>query len=120
MESENIVQQKSYNYAIRIIKLYQYLAAEKKEYELSKQILRSGTSIGANIEEAVGGLSKKDFLAKLGISYREARETNYWLRLLKDTGYINNEQFSSLISDLEEILRIITAIQKTTKRNMNL
>ena len=120
MEGENIVQQKSYNYAIRIIKLYQYLTAEKKEYELSKQILRSGTSIGANIEEAVGGLSKKDFLAKLGISYREARETNYWLRLLKDTGYMNGKQFSSLISDWEEILRIITATQKTTKRNMNL
>ena len=115
IEKENIILNKTYNYAIRIVRLYQYLCNEKKEFELSRQILRSGTSIGANAEESIGGLSRKDFLAKLGVSYREARETRYWLRLLKDTNYISAEQAESMLEDLEEIIRIITAIQKTTK-----
>ena len=115
VERENIVLDKAYNYAIRIVKLYQYLCKEKKEFELSRQILRSGTSIGANVEESVGGLSRKDFLAKLGVSYWEARETRFWLRLLRDTDYISTEQSDSMLEDLEEIIRIITAIQKTTK-----
>lgn len=115
VERENIILDKTYNYAIRIVKLYQYLCKEKKEFELSRQILRSGTSIGANVEESVGGLSRKDFLAKLGVSYREARETRFWLRLLRDTDYISTEQSDSMLEDLEEIIRIITAIQKTTK-----
>lgn len=114
-EKENIILNKTYNYAIRIVRLYQYLCNEKKEFELSRQILRSGTSIGANAEESVGGLSRKDFLAKLGVSYREARETRFWLRLLRDTDYISTEQSESMLEDLEEIIRIITAIQKTTK-----
>lgn len=117
-ERENIILDKTYNYAIRIVKLYQYLCKEKKEFELSRQILRSGTSIGANVEESVGGLSRKDFLAKLGVSYREARETRFWLKLLRDTNYISTEQSDSLLEDLEEIIRIITAIQKTTKSNI--
>ncbi len=115
VERENIILDKTYNYAIRIVKLYQYLCKEKKEFELSRQILRSGTSIGANVEESVGGLSRKDFLAKLGVSYREARETRFWLRLLRDTDYISKEQSESMLEDLEEIIRIITAIQKTIK-----
>lgn len=115
VERENIILDKTYNYAIRIVKLYQYLCKEKKEFELSRQILRSGTSIGANVEESVGGLSRKDFLAKLGVSYREARETRFWLRLLRDTDYISTEQSDSMLEDLEEIIRIITAIQKTIK-----
>ena len=118
-EKENIILNKTYNYAIRIVKLYQYLCHEKKEFELSKQILRSGTSIGANLEESVGGLSRKDFLAKIGVSYREARETRFWLRLLKDTNYISAEQSENMLEDLEEIIRIITAIQKTTKATIN-
>jgi len=85
---------------------------------LSRQILRSGTSIGANVEEPIGGLSQKDFLAKLGVSYREARETRFWLRVLRDTDYISQEQRDSMLEDLEEIIRIITAIQKTTKSNI--
>lgn len=91
---------------------------EKKEYCLSKQILRSGTSIGANIEEASGGQSKKDFLSKLSIAYKEARETRYWLRLLHDTNYINNEMYNSLFNDCEELLKIISKIQTTTKENL--
>jgi four helix bundle protein len=98
-EKENIILDKTYNYAIRIVKLYQYLCKEKKEFELSRQILRSGTSIGANVEESVGGLSRKDFLAKLGLSYREARETRFWLKLLRDTNYISTEQCDSLLED---------------------
>jgi four helix bundle protein len=115
---ENIIQQKSYDFAVRIIKLYTYLSKEKKESTLSKQILRSGTSIGANIEEAIGGHSEKDFLSKLTISYKEARETRYWIRLLTDTDYITKEQSESLLIDLDEILRIITSIQKTVKAKL--
>lgn len=118
-EKENTILDKTYNYAIKIVKLYQYLCKEKKEFELSRQILRSGTSIGANVEESVGGLSRKDFLAKLGVSYREARETRFWLKLLRDTNYISTEQCESLLEDLEEIIRIITAIQKPQKAISN-
>ncbi len=82
---ENIIQQKSFVFAIRIINLYKHLTVQKKEYVLSKQILRSGTSIGANIEESIGGRSDKEFLFKLEIAYKEARETVYWLKLLKET-----------------------------------
>ena len=89
----------------------------KKEFVLSKQILRSGTSIGANTEEAMGGISKKDFIAKLSISYKEARETNYWLRLLKDTSYINENQYESLSKDCSEILKILYSIIQTSRIN---
>lgn len=89
---ENIIQIKSYAFAVRIVKVYQYLCEEKKEYVLSKQLLRSGTSIGANIEEAIGGQSGKDFYAKLTIAYKEARETHYWIRLLTDTNYLSKKK----------------------------
>jgi len=110
---ENIILTKTYSFALRIIKLYKYLIKEEKEYTLSKQILRSGTSIGANSEEAVGSISKKDFRAKFFISYKEARETHYWIRLLRDSDYIDSKLASSLLEDLDEILRIIGAILKT-------
>ncbi len=87
MKKDNIIQTKSYNFAVRIIKLYKHLSQEKKEFVLSKQLLRSGTSTGANIEEAIGGQSRKDFFAKLTIAYKEARESHYWIRLLKDTDF---------------------------------
>ncbi len=119
MKDNNVVKTKSYDFALRIIKLYQYIVVEKKEYTLSKQILRSGTSIGANIEEAIGGQSKKDFVAKLSISYKEARETHYWLRLLTDTGYISNGLSASLLNDCEELLKIIGSIIKTIKSSNN-
>jgi four helix bundle protein len=112
---ESIIQQKSYVFAKRIIKLYQYLIKEFKEYELSKQILRCGTSIGSNIEEAEGGQSDKDFISKISIAYKEARETKYRLRLLHDTDYINLKMFNSLFNDCEELLKIIGKIQITMK-----
>jgi len=115
----NFVQEKSYQFAIRIVKLYKYLCDEKKEFVLSKQLLRCGTSIGANIEEAIGGQSEKDFFAKLTIAYKETRETHYWIRLLTDTDFITSEQSKSLIIDVEELLKIIGSIQKTMKSKMN-
>ena len=117
MKLENVVQTKSYAFAVRIVKLYQHLINTKKEYVLSKQILRSGTSIGANVEEAIGGQSKSDFISKLSIAYKEARETSYWLRLLKDTDYLTLKEFESIYPDIEELCRIIGSIQKSTKGN---
>ncbi len=119
MKTENVVQTKSYAFAVRIVRLYQHLSSSKKEFVLSKQVLRSGTSIGANVEEAIGGQSRADFIAKLSIAYKEARETSYWLRLLKDTGYLTDAEFESIHTDAEEVCRIIGSIQKTTKGNAN-
>ena len=116
MEVENIIVKKSYDFAKRIVKLYLFLSKEKNEYILSKQILRSGTSIGANVEEAQGGQSKRDFIAKTQISLKEAKETRYWLRLLRDTDILETELANSLINDCEEILYILTAILKSSKR----
>ena len=101
-------------FALRIIRLYKYLTAHG-EYVLSKQILRCGTSIGANVEEAIGCYSSKDFLAKFSIIYKEARETHYWLRLLRDSKILNETQANSLLVDCERLLRIIGSIQKTLK-----
>ena len=118
MKKDNIFQIKSYAFAVRVVKACQYLNNEKKEFVLSKQLLRSGTSIGANIEEAIGGQSDKDFFAKLTIAYKEARESHYWVRLLKDTDYLNQEEANSLINDVEELMRIID-YQKTMRENRN-
>ena len=117
MKSDNIVQIKSYAFAVRIIKVFKYLSENKKEFVLSKQLLRCGTSIGANIEEAIGGQSGKDFFAKLTIAYKEARETHYWIRLLKDTDYLSIEEADSLLKDVDELLRIIGSIQKTLRNS---
>lgn len=117
MAKENVIQDKSYQFAIRMVNLYKYLVEEKKEFVLAKQLLRSGTSIGANVEEAIGGQSKKDFVAKFSIAYKEARETNYWIRLLRDTGYLEPKQAGSLLADLDELLKIISSILITAKRN---
>ena len=111
---ENIIAKKSYAFALEIIKLYKILI-EKKEFVLSKQILRSGTSIGANIHEAVGSESKKDFIHKLGIAVKEARETLYWLNLLKDSNYIKLEEFTQLYSSCNELVKILNSIILTTK-----
>lgn len=111
---DNIIQDKSYKFALRIVNLYKYLTA-KKEYTLSKQILRSGTSIGANTEEAIGGHTTKDFAAKFSIAYKEARETRYWIKLLRDTGYIDKKSAKSLLNDCEEICKIIGKIQSTVR-----
>jgi four helix bundle protein len=117
---ENIIRDKSYKFALHVVKLYRCLTENKKEYILSKQVLRSGTSIGANIEEAVGGHSGKDFFAKLTIAYKEARETRYWLRLLIDSGYLEYKFAKSLLLECEEICKIIGKIQTTLKNKTNL
>jgi len=120
---KNIAIDKSFNFAVRIVKLYQYLRRKDKEYSLSKQILKSGTSIGANIEEAHGGISDSDFSNKISIAYKEARETNYWLKLLYAADYISKKMFDSLFNDCDELCKITYSILDTTrikKRNKNL
>jgi four helix bundle protein len=108
------VYDKAYQFAIRIVNAYQHLYKEKKEFVLSKQLLRSGTSIGANIAEANGAISRADFRAKMSIAYKECLETKYWLSLLKDTGYINQNAFVSIHGDAEEISKMLWKILKTT------
>jgi len=114
---ENIIVTKSYDFALNIVKLATSLR-NKNEFILSKQILKSGTSIGANVEEAQGGQSKKDFIAKLSIAYKEARETHFWIRLLKDSDQISNNQAAPLLKDCDELLRIMWNILKTSKQNI--
>lgn len=95
MKKDNVVQDKSYAFAVKIVKTCSAIMKEQNEYILSKQLIRSGTSVGANIEEAIGGQSRKDFFAKLTISYKEARESHYWIRLLNDTGYLEKKKQQS-------------------------
>jgi four helix bundle protein len=113
----NIIQEKTFDFAIRIIKVYKYLKQNKNEFVLSKQLLRSGTSIGANIEEAIGGQSRNDFTSKLSVAYKEARESSYWIKLLEKSEYLSTKESQSLLEDLTEILKIIGKIQKTLKIN---
>jgi len=120
MGKYNILQEKSFAFAVRIVNLYKYLCDEKKEFVLSKQILRCGTSIGANIEEAIGGQSDKDFLSKISISYKEVRETIYWLNLLLATDYILPEQAESILRDADEICKILAKIKITTYNKISL
>ena len=115
---DNIIHKKSYNFAIKIIKYYKILNYQQKEFVLARQLLRCGTSIGANVEEAIGAQSKKDFISKISIAYKEARETSYWIRLLRDTNIINEESGKDLLLDCDEIVRIISSILLTTKRNI--
>ena len=112
---ESIVFEKSKAFAIRIVKLYKHLCESKNEYVLSKQLLRSGTSIGANIAEAECGFSKKDFLAKMYIAYKECSETKYWLELLFATDYLTQIEYESILSDCTELIKLLTAITKTTR-----
>ena len=116
---ESILKTKSYQFAIRIVKLCQFLVKEKKETVLSKQILRSGTSIGALIREAEYGQSKADFVSKMSIALKEANETEYWLSLLNDTGYITNEQFTSINKDMTEVKKLLVSTVKTSKQNLS-
>jgi four helix bundle protein len=117
-QKENILKTKSYKFAIRIAKLSRYLTQEKKDYVLSRQILRSGTSIGALVRESEYGQSKPDFINKLSIALKEANETEYWIDLLKDTGYINSQMHISLKNDCEEVIKILTASIKTSKASL--
>ena len=113
---DNVIVEKSMSFAVRIVKLYQYLCNEKKEYELGKQILRSGTSIGANVREGVQAQSKNDFVAKMNISLKEAAETEYWIELMHKSEILSNEQYESIIKDANEIARILTSIVKSSKQ----
>ena len=115
--AENLIVDKSFKFAIRIINLYKYLCEEKKEFVLSKQLLRSGTSIGANVKEAIQGQSKKDFLSKMNISLKEASEAEYLIELLIATNYLNERDGNSILEDCVEIKKILHSIVKTSKNN---
>lgn len=117
MKTVNPIVDKSKAFSLKIIKLYQYLCNEKREFVLSKQLLRSGTSIGANVKEGIRGYSKADFYAKLGISLKEASESEYWLELLHEANYLEDEYFKELYADCQEIIRILISITKTQKEN---
>lgn len=116
MKTGNIIVDKSMDFAVRIVNLYKYLTAEKHEYVLSKQILRSGTSIGANIKEAIRGQSKADFTAKMNIALKEASETEYWLELLYKTDFLTKIQYDDINSDCTELLKLLTSIIKTSRK----
>ena len=116
--SDNVIKTKSFSFALRIVKLYQFLSIEKKEFVLSKQLLRSGTAIGALVREAEHAESKLDFVHKLAIAQKEANETDYWLELLFQSDYLNEIQFQSLNSDIAEINKILASIIITTKQNL--
>jgi four helix bundle protein len=115
MKKENIIQKKSFDFAVRAVNAYKYIIENKKEFILSKQFLRAATSIGANVEEAIGAQSSADFYSKLSTAYKEARETAYWIRLLFKTEYLSDTETGSLINDLDAILKIIGKIQISMK-----
>jgi len=112
----SLLKQKSYDFALRIIKLYKYLCDEKKEYILSKQVMRSGTAIGALVSEAEFAQSKADFINKLSIALKEANETDYWLNLLKDSSYLSTQMFDSIEPDIKELIKLLVSSVKTAKQ----
>ena len=116
-EKDNIIRNKSFDFSVRIVNLYKILYYQRNEKTISKQLLRCATSIGANIEEGLAAFSKKEFIFKLQISYKEAFESRYWLKLLFKTEYIKQSEFESLLFDVEEIIKIMTAILKSSKEN---
>jgi four helix bundle protein len=119
MKKDNNLYQKAYQFAIRAVNAYRYLTQEKREFILSKQLLRSGTSIGANIAEANGAISNADFSAKISIAYKECLETQYWLSLLKDTHFITEKAYNSVFADVDELGKILFSILKKTRINNN-
>lgn len=114
---ESVTLDKSKEFAIRIVKLYNYLRKEKREFVMSKQLMRCGTSIGANLSEAIYGISRKDFLAKASISLKECAETKYWLELLNKTGYLNDNEFNSIDEDCTELIKLLASTVITTRQN---
>ncbi|NDV81500.1 four helix bundle protein [Bacteroides sp. 51] len=114
-----IVEEKSYIFALRIIKAYKFLTENKKEFVLAKQLLRCGTAIGALCQEAEHAQSRPDFLSKMNIALKEANETKYWLRLLKDSEYISPDSYESIITDCKELIKLLASIVKTTKNSLN-
>lgn len=116
MHNQNIIVEKSKHFALRIIKLYKYLR-KRDEFVLSKQVLKSGTSVGANVREAIRGQSKADFYAKMNIALKECSETEYWLELLVESDYISQDAFDDIYKDCQELIKILVAITKTQKQN---
>ena len=115
-KEDNIVAAKSYAFAIRCVKLYKYLCEEKHDFVIGKQLMRSGTSIGANVKEAMRGVSKSDFTAKMSIALKEASESEFWIELLRDTEYVTGQQAESILSDCHELLKLLMSIIKTSKQ----
>jgi four helix bundle protein len=113
----NVVKEKSFAFAVRVVNLYKFLTARKKEFVLSKQLLRSGTAIGALVREAVQAESKMDFIHKMAIALKEANETEYWILLLRETKYLTPKESESILSDNVELLKLLTSIINSTKRN---
>jgi four helix bundle protein len=117
--TDSLIKEKSFRFAVRIVRLYQHLTEDRKEFVLSKQILRSWTSIGANVREATQAESKADFIHKLPIALKEASETEYWLELRRETDYLNEASFNSIHTDCKELLRLLTSIIKSSKQGKN-
>jgi four helix bundle protein len=118
MKTGNAIRDKSFAFALKVVWIYRYLTEERREYVMSKQLLKCGTSIGANVEEAQGAQSKRDFYSKMTIAYKEARESVYWIKLLFASNYLTEDQAQELLTDAEELCRIIGSIQVSMKRNM--
>lgn len=116
MKTSNLILEKTFQFGLRSLKLFIYLRESKVERAVAVQLLRSGTSIGANVEEAIGAISRKDFINKIQIAYREARETSYWIRLLKESNWLEEKLAASFMKDIEEIIKILTAILKGSKQ----
>ena len=114
-KDDNVIVAKSYSFAVRCVNLYKYLSEEKQDYTIGKQLLRSGTSIGANVKEAIRGYSKADFTSKMSISLKEASETEYWVEILRDTGYITEQQADSMLNDCTELIKMLMTIIKTSQ-----
>ena len=115
MKEENVIVSKSYAFAVRCVKLYKYLCEEKHDYIIGKQLMRSGTSIGANVKEAIRGYSKAEFSLKMGISLKEASESEFWIELLRDTEYITYDQAESMLTDCRELIKLLMSIIKTAQ-----
>ncbi len=118
MKKENVIKEKSFAFALRIVNLYKFLCEEKREFVLSKQVLRSGTAIGALVREAEHAESTKDFIHKMAIAQKEANETDYWIELLYNSDYLEEKQYQSIHNDIQELLKIISSIIITTKNNL--
>jgi len=119
VKKPNAIEDKSFAFAVRVVNLYKYLCHEKKEYVISKQLLRSGTAIGALVREAEQAESKPDFIHKMAIALKESNETEYWVLLLAETDYLNTQESESIINDNKELLKLLTSIINSTKRGMN-
>ena len=115
MKDSNIIKEKSYNFALTIVKIVRKVQSEHNEFTLTKQLIRSGTSIGANVEEAIGAQSRNDFFHKITIAYKEARESDYWIRLLRDSHFLDTQTAEKLLKQNLELLKILGSIQKTIK-----